>query len=115
MSLRVRNPLRFPCRAFASPRVGCLSTASPVSPVLRRRHAPSNRAGSHGLCRLNPSRVASGMAASGPESLLMPALLRDVRNFWFEHLAGADSLVLPSADEVQRWFAGGAAFDDACV
>lgn len=47
--------------------------------------------------------------------ILTPDLLLSVREFWFEHLAGPDSLVMPSADETKRWFFGGADFDRQCV
>ncbi|KAL9485225.1 hypothetical protein ACSS6W_004014 [Trichoderma asperelloides] len=42
-------------------------------------------------------------------------LLLSVREFWFEHLSGPDSLVMPTTDENKRWFFGGADFDKLCV
>ncbi|KAL6909100.1 hypothetical protein GGI43DRAFT_379915 [Trichoderma evansii] len=47
--------------------------------------------------------------------ILSPDLLLSVREFWFEHLAGPDSLVMPTTDENKRWFFGGAEFDKICV
>lgn len=47
--------------------------------------------------------------------ILSPDLLLGVREFWFEHLSGPDSLVMPTMDENKRWFFGGAEFDRLCV
>ncbi|KAL7792458.1 hypothetical protein V8C37DRAFT_380373 [Trichoderma ceciliae] len=47
--------------------------------------------------------------------ILTPDVLLSVREFWFEHLSGPDSLVMPSAEENKRWFFGGAEFDRLCV
>lgn len=46
---------------------------------------------------------------------LTPNLLKDVRNFWFDHLSGEDSLILPNQDDMKRWFTRDAEFDKACV
>ncbi|KND87006.1 hypothetical protein TOPH_08352 [Tolypocladium ophioglossoides CBS 100239] len=46
---------------------------------------------------------------------LTPALLRAVRDFWFEHLAGPDSLVLPTSSDSERWFFGGDELDRVCA
>lgn len=53
--------------------------------------------------------------AGDAEPLLGPARLREVRDFWLEHLAGPDALVLPSQADHARWFAGGEELDRACV
>ncbi|KAL7920896.1 hypothetical protein ACQKWADRAFT_314400 [Trichoderma austrokoningii] len=47
--------------------------------------------------------------------ILSPDLLLSVREFWFEHLSGPHSLVMPTADENKRWFLGGPKFDKLCV
>jgi hypothetical protein len=47
--------------------------------------------------------------------ILSPELLLSVREFWFEHLSGPDSLVMPTTDENKRWFFGGPEFDKVCV
>jgi len=43
-----------------------------------------------------------------------PALLREVRDFWFEHLTNPKALIMPSFEDNKRWFFGGAALDEAC-
>lgn len=50
-----------------------------------------------------------------PKQTLTPALLKDVRNFWFDHLSGEDALILPGPNEMKRWFSRDAEFDKACV
>jgi hypothetical protein len=47
--------------------------------------------------------------------ILTPDVLLSVREFWFEHLAGPDGLVMPSTEENKRWFFGGSEFDKLCV
>lgn len=49
------------------------------------------------------------------KQILTPALLEDVRNFWFDHLTTEDALILPGRSEFQRWFTRDAEFDRACV
>ena len=46
---------------------------------------------------------------------LTPALLDEIRTFWFDHLSGDEALILPSQNDLQRWFTRDASFDDACV
>ncbi|KAJ5273466.1 hypothetical protein N7478_008591 [Penicillium angulare] len=46
---------------------------------------------------------------------LTPALLEDVRNFWFSHINDEESLILPGGNEMQRWFTRDINFDKACV
>lgn len=46
---------------------------------------------------------------------LTPALLKDVRNFWFDHLTGEDALIVPGLNEMKRWFSRDVEFDKACV
>lgn len=52
---------------------------------------------------------------SALKQTLTPALLKDVRNFWFEHLSNEDSLILPGQSDMKRWFIRDAEFDKACV
>lgn len=49
------------------------------------------------------------------KQILTPALLQDVRNFWFDHLSGEDALIIPGQNEMMRWFRRDAEFDKACV
>ncbi|KAM4057194.1 class I alpha-mannosidase [Hirsutella rhossiliensis] len=51
---------------------------------------------------------------SSVEQHLTPSRLGSVRDLWFEHLSGPDSLVLPSQDDNKRWFMGGE-LDRLCV
>jgi hypothetical protein len=44
-----------------------------------------------------------------------PALLREIRDFWFEPFPDDDSLVVPDRELTKRWFFGGKEFDDICV
>ncbi|KAJ6446790.1 delta(14)-sterol reductase [Purpureocillium lavendulum] len=44
-----------------------------------------------------------------------PALLREVRDFWFEHLTDPKALILPTFADNKRWFMGGPALDEACT
>lgn len=53
--------------------------------------------------------------ASSVKRHVTPALLREVRDVWFEHLASPDSLVMPTWDDSKRWFFGGEALDRVCV
>ncbi|KAJ5669211.1 hypothetical protein N7462_010281 [Penicillium macrosclerotiorum] len=46
---------------------------------------------------------------------LTPALLEEVRHFWFDHLGGEDHLILPGQSAMMRWFRRDADFDKACV
>ncbi|KAJ5734369.1 hypothetical protein N7493_003155 [Penicillium malachiteum] len=46
---------------------------------------------------------------------LTPALLAEVRSFWFDHVSDENSLILPTGPEMQRWFSRNAEFDKACV
>lgn len=57
------------------------------------------------------------MPSAAPElkQILSPALLEDVRNFWFDHLSTEDALILPGQSEFKRWFSQDAEFDQACV
>ncbi|OAA56440.1 class I alpha-mannosidase [Cordyceps fumosorosea ARSEF 2679] len=48
-------------------------------------------------------------------TVLNPDFLKSVRDFWYEHLPGDDDLVMPGQVAYQRWYAGGAEFDRACV
>ncbi|KAJ5096097.1 hypothetical protein NUU61_005453 [Penicillium alfredii] len=63
--------------------------------------------------RSTPTTMAS--ASSLLSQSLTPALLDDVRSFWFDHLDGDASRVLPGQSDMQRWFMRDADFDRACV
>jgi hypothetical protein len=49
------------------------------------------------------------------ESILTPALLSEIRNFWFGHIDGEDALILPDQKHLLPWFAGGDEFDKLCA
>lgn len=56
--------------------------------------------------------------ASIPSELrktLTPALLDEVRDFWFSHFSNEDALILPGMDEMMKWFKKDEEFDNACV
>ncbi|PGH00854.1 hypothetical protein AJ80_09106 [Polytolypa hystricis UAMH7299] len=54
-------------------------------------------------------------ALSELQKTMTPALLDDVRSFWFDHLNGDESLILPGQSEMRHWFLRDAGFDKACV
>lgn len=49
------------------------------------------------------------------ESHLTPALLSDLRDFWFEHIGTGDAIYLPSQEHVIQWFRSDEQFDNRCV
>ncbi|ATY59985.1 class I alpha-mannosidase [Cordyceps militaris] len=49
------------------------------------------------------------------DKVLTPDFLKSVRDFWYEHLPSDDDLVIPGQVAHQRWYAGGAEFDKACL
>lgn len=49
------------------------------------------------------------------DKVLTRDFLKSVRDFWYEHLPGDDDLVVPGQATHQRWYAGGAEFDKACL
>lgn len=53
--------------------------------------------------------------ASGLKQTLTPALLEEVRNFWFDHFGSEDALVLPGQTEMMKWFIRDIEFDKACM
>jgi hypothetical protein len=57
------------------------------------------------------------MASASPElkKTLKPDLLECVHQLWFGHCEEENSLILPSQNEMQRWFKRDADFDKACV
>lgn len=61
------------------------------------------------------SSPAMASASTELKHVLTPALLRDVRNFWFDHLDGDAALILPGQSDTKRWFMRDDSFDDACV
>lgn len=48
-------------------------------------------------------------------SVLTPACLKEVRDFWFEHLPHDDELIVPGKTANARWWAGGPEFDTLCA
>jgi hypothetical protein len=56
------------------------------------------------------------MTSALPElkKTLTPDLLESVHQLWFGHCEES-SLILPSQNEMQRWFRRDADFDEACV
>ncbi|CAI7569876.1 Tetratricopeptide-like helical [Penicillium manginii] len=46
---------------------------------------------------------------------LTPALLDEVRDFWFSHFPNEDALILPGMNEMMKWFKKDEEFDNACV
>lgn len=46
---------------------------------------------------------------------LTPALLEEVRDFWFAHCSDVNSLILPGQSEMMKWFKKDVEFDKACV
>lgn len=51
---------------------------------------------------------------SSIESIITPKVIKDVEDFWFEHLASADELVIPSDVATEKWFFGGPEMDKLC-
>ncbi|POR36995.1 Uncharacterized protein TPAR_02804 [Tolypocladium paradoxum] len=90
------------------PLFGSATTPAPASP---RTFASTALLGQFNPLQ-NPAR--SNMTSS-VKPHLTPALLREVRDFWFEHVAGPDSLVMPTWDDSKRWFFGGEELDRVCV
>ncbi|KAL6870139.1 hypothetical protein ACO1O0_001475 [Amphichorda felina] len=52
---------------------------------------------------------------AGLESTLTPALLSEIRDFWFSHIDSEDALILPDQEHIMRWFVGGEELDKLCV
>jgi hypothetical protein len=46
---------------------------------------------------------------------ITPALFKDIRTFWFEHIDSDESLIFPSRQHAIRWFMGGEVMDKQCV
>ena len=93
-------------------------TPYPQKPASETRHEPSRArlftSTAIGLLSLPKDPFRDNMTA-GIESLLTPALLREVRDFWFQHLDNADSFVIADQEAGKRWYMGGQAFDQTCV
>jgi hypothetical protein len=95
-----------------------------TSSSLQQRHSGHRRlqprpfisapAGAHHYSADTPSTTTKDKM-SCISLILTPELLLSVREFWFEHLSGPDSLVMPTTDENNRWFFGGSEFDRLCV
>lgn len=52
--------------------------------------------------------------AADLRSVVSPAILSEVRDFWFGHI-NAHELVIPGADANKPWFFGGDEMDKICV
>lgn len=48
------------------------------------------------------------------KSLITPALLREIQEFWFLN-STPEACVISPQENVQRWFMGGEALDRECV
>lgn len=48
-------------------------------------------------------------------SIITPVVIRDVQDFWFEHIPDRHELSVPGAATHQRWYFGGEAVDKICV
>lgn len=59
--------------------------------------------------------MANSTSKSELKEALTPALLDEVRNFWFAHFPNEDALVLPGQSEMMKWFSKDDEFDKACV
>jgi hypothetical protein len=44
-----------------------------------------------------------------------PALLAELRAFWFGHFESQDTYALPAQKDLMPWFMGGKALDDICM
>ena len=66
------------------------------------------------LMDLSQNPFRDNMTAS-IELQLTPALLQDVREFWFKHLDNVDSFIVAGQGATKRWYGGGDEFDQQCV
>ncbi|KAF7548926.1 hypothetical protein G7Z17_g6732 [Cylindrodendrum hubeiense] len=49
------------------------------------------------------------------EQHLTPALFKDLREFWYEHLEKEEDFIMPTAEHSRRWYMGGKELDDICL
>lgn len=49
------------------------------------------------------------------ESCVPPAILTEVREFWFDHIGDAHEMVVPGQETFKPWFFGGDEMDKICV
>lgn len=42
-------------------------------------------------------------------------LVRELQQFWFEHIKSPEEIALPGMKDFGRWFMGGDEFDGQCV
>jgi hypothetical protein len=52
--------------------------------------------------------------ATDISTVLTPECLKDIRDFWFEHIPHEDESFVPGKTTNMRWWAGGEEFDNAC-
>ncbi|KAJ5632375.1 hypothetical protein N7490_008714 [Penicillium lividum] len=69
----------------------------------------------HDLIRQYLYHVLHGARKQELKKTLTPALLEDVRTFWFDHLSDKTSLILPGQSEMKRWFTTDSDFDKSCI
>ncbi|KAF7172139.1 hypothetical protein CNMCM5623_004393 [Aspergillus felis] len=48
------------------------------------------------------------------DQLLVPSILPQVYTFWFQHIPSNERLVLPTAEDLKKWFSKSDEFDGAC-
>ncbi|KAJ5090732.1 hypothetical protein N7532_009416 [Penicillium argentinense] len=53
--------------------------------------------------------------AAALKRTITPALLDDIRSFWFAHFSNEDALILPGQTEMMKWFTRDSEFDEACI
>lgn len=90
-------------------------------PAIRNTQLPSAFS-AHSRRSFNSSSIMAGTnattnnaTASQLRQTITPALLDEIRNFWFAHFCDEDALVLPGQTEMMKWFKKDDEFDKACV
>ncbi|KAJ5579956.1 Tetratricopeptide-like helical [Penicillium hispanicum] len=102
-------------RSAVLPKTTLLTTYQLRAPVPRQPQAQKVIRTNPGLRKLHTSSPSMATVPTELQQVLTPALLRNVRNFWFDHLNGDTALILPGQSDMQRWFTRDDSFDDACV
>ncbi|KFA63147.1 hypothetical protein S40285_04757 [Stachybotrys chlorohalonatus IBT 40285] len=101
-----------------SPRAGSRASAQPSlqppAPSCAVPSAPFARSLTYTASFCRPE-VASPVNMTDLRERLNPELLRDVRDFWFEHCGSDEDLAFPKKEHMGRWFNGGEALDKLCV
>lgn len=102
----------------AAPRAGSRASAQPSlqppAPSCAVPSAPFARSLTYTASFCRPE-VASPVNMTDLRERLNPELLRDVRDFWFEHCGSDEDLAFPKKEHMGRWFNGGEALDKLCV